>query len=85
MNMMKDEKINMLTERINDLVQQVKLFSLSFNLFLAHLAKGKVSICHHLASVLKPSIHLATWFQRRRFFLEINQPKARIANGGHVC
>jgi len=52
MNMMKDEKINMLTERINDLVQQVRLFSLSFNLFLAHLAKGIVSICHHLASVV---------------------------------
>ena len=25
MNMMKDEKINMLTERINDLVQQVRI------------------------------------------------------------
>ena len=31
------------------------------------------------------SVHLATWFQRRRFFLEINQSETRIACGGHVC
>jgi hypothetical protein len=31
------------------------------------------------------SIHLAKWFQRRRFFLEINQSETRIACGGHVC
>jgi hypothetical protein len=30
------------------------------------------------------SIHLAKWFQRRRFF-EINQSETRIAYGGHVC
>ena len=30
------------------------------------------------------SVHLAKWFQRRRF-LEINQPETRIACGGHVC
>jgi hypothetical protein len=29
-------------------------------------------------------IHLAKWFQRRRF-LEINQSETRIACGGHVC
>jgi hypothetical protein len=30
------------------------------------------------------SVHLANWFQRRRF-LEINQSETRIAFGGHVC
>jgi hypothetical protein len=37
---------------------------------LAHLAKGNVSFCHHLA-------------QRRRF-LKIGQSETRIACGGHV-
>jgi hypothetical protein len=31
------------------------------------------------------SIHLAIRFQRRRFFLEINQSETIIACGGHVC
>ena len=31
------------------------------------------------------SIHLAKLFQRRRFFLEINQSETRLACGGHVC
>jgi hypothetical protein len=30
------------------------------------------------------SVHLGKWFQRR-FFLEINQSKTRMACGGHVC
>jgi hypothetical protein len=30
------------------------------------------------------SVHLAKWFQRRRF-LEIDQSETRIAYGGHVC
>jgi hypothetical protein len=30
------------------------------------------------------SVHLAKRFQRRRFFLEINQSETRIAYGGHV-
>ena len=30
------------------------------------------------------SVHLAKWFQRRRF-LEIGQSETRIACGGHVC
>jgi hypothetical protein len=30
------------------------------------------------------SVHLAKWFQRRRF-LKIDQPETRIAYGGHVC
>jgi hypothetical protein len=29
-------------------------------------------------------VHLAKWFQRRRF-LEIDQSETRIACGGHVC
>jgi hypothetical protein len=30
-------------------------------------------------------VNLAKWFQRRRFFLEINQSETRIVCGGHVC
>jgi hypothetical protein len=32
----------------------------------------------------KVSVHLAKWFQRRRYFL-IGQSETRIACGGHVC
>jgi hypothetical protein len=31
------------------------------------------------------SIHLAKRFQKRRFFLEINQSETRMASGGIVC
>jgi hypothetical protein len=31
------------------------------------------------------SIHMAKRFQRRRFYLEINQSETRIACGDHVC
>jgi hypothetical protein len=30
------------------------------------------------------SVHLAKWFQRRRFF-KIGQSETKIACGGHVC
>ena len=30
------------------------------------------------------SVHLAQWFQRRRF-LKIGQSETKIACGGHVC
>jgi hypothetical protein len=30
------------------------------------------------------SVHLAKWFQRRRF-LEIDQSETRIACGGNIC
>jgi len=30
------------------------------------------------------SVHLAMWFQRRRF-LKICQSETRMARGGHVC
>ena len=55
------------------------------SVFLAHLAIGHVSFCHHLASVVRlyrePSIdasyqvsdHLATQFQRRRFQKSTNR------------
>jgi hypothetical protein len=29
------------------------IFSYTFSMFLAHLAKGKESFCHHLASVVR--------------------------------
>jgi hypothetical protein len=32
----------------------------------------------------KVSVHLAQWFQRRRF-KKIGQSETRIACGGHVC
>jgi hypothetical protein len=56
-------------------VAKIRKISPSLNVctFLAHLAKGNVSFCHHLASVV------------RRFFLEINQSETRLACGGHVC
>jgi hypothetical protein len=58
---------------------------LDFTTFLAHLAKGKVSFCHHLASVsYQVSVHLAKPFQRRRF-KKIDQSETRIACGSHVC
>jgi hypothetical protein len=31
------------------------------------------------------SVHLAQRFQRRIFFLEIDQPETRISDGGYVC
>jgi hypothetical protein len=31
------------------------------------------------------SVHLAERFQRRRFFLEINQSEKKMACGDHVC
>jgi hypothetical protein len=30
------------------------------------------------------SVHLAKWFQRRKFF-QIGQSETKIAYGGHVC
>jgi hypothetical protein len=49
--------------------------------FLAHLAKGNVSFCHHLASVVcRPlTFHILIFS-----FLEINQSETRIACGGHI-
>jgi hypothetical protein len=66
--------------------------------FLANLAKGNMSFCHHLDdrdemsnlhrghsidASYQVSVHLARRFQRRRF-LKIGQSKTRIACGGHV-
>ena len=31
-------------------------WSFAKDVFLAHLAKGHVSLCHHLASVIHPSV-----------------------------
>ena len=39
---------------------------------------------HAIDASYHASVHLAKWFQRRRFFL-IGQPETRIAYGGHVC
>jgi hypothetical protein len=36
--------------------------------FLAHLAKGNVSWGHAIDASYQVSVHLAKWFQRRRFF-----------------
>jgi hypothetical protein len=37
-----------------------------------------------IAASYQVSVHLAKWFQRRRFF-KIGQSETRIACGGHVC
>ena len=39
----------------------------------------------HVDASYQVSVHMAKQFQRRRFFLEIDQPETRIAYGGHVC
>jgi hypothetical protein len=51
--------------------------------FLAHLAKGNVSFCHHLVSVTKFQFSWPSGF-REKDFLEIDQSETRIACGGHV-
>jgi hypothetical protein len=43
--------------------------------FLANLAKGNMSFCHQLVSVVCHPL----------IFLEINQSETRIACGSHVC
>jgi hypothetical protein len=39
---------------------------------------------HDIDASYQVSVHLAKWFQRRRF-LKIGQSETRIAYGGHVC
>jgi hypothetical protein len=39
---------------------------------------------HAIAASYKVSVHLAKWFQRRRFVL-IGQSETRIVYGSHVC
>jgi hypothetical protein len=59
-------------------------------IFLTRLAKGNVSFCHHLASVVL-TFHILIFssetaaVSEEKIFLEINQSETRIAYGGHVC
>jgi hypothetical protein len=39
---------------------------------------------HAIDASYQVSVHLAKWFQKRRF-LKIGQSETRIAYGGHVC
>jgi hypothetical protein len=39
----------------------------------------------HVDASYKVSVQLARQYQRRRFFLDIDQSETRIACGGHVC
>jgi hypothetical protein len=39
----------------------------------------------HVDASYQVSVHMAKQFQRRRFFLEIDQSETRIACGGHIC
>ena len=39
----------------------------------------------HVDASYQVLVHMAKQFQRRRFFLEIDQSETRIACGGHVC
>jgi hypothetical protein len=50
--------------------------------------RGKMSNLYRELSMdasYQVSVHLAKQFQRKRFFLEINQSETRIVCGGHVC
>jgi hypothetical protein len=40
---------------------------------------------HFIDVSYQVSVHLAKRFQRKDFFLEIDQSETRIAYGGHVC
>jgi hypothetical protein len=74
---------------ITNYALQVGIHILIF--FLANLAKGNMSFCHHLVSdvchpftfCFDPSPSMAD--NRGEDFLEINQSETRIACGGHVC
>jgi hypothetical protein len=64
---------------------QSEKYSFVLKPFLAHLAKGNVSYRESaIDASYQVSIHLAQWFQRRRF-LKVDQSETRIAYGGHVC
>ena len=39
----------------------------------------------HVDASYQVSVQLARQYQRRRFFLDIDQSETRIACGGHVC
>jgi hypothetical protein len=71
----------------------ILMIMLNWFLLLAHLSKGNMSYCHHLGNFIQNLpyvasyqvlIHLAKQFQRRRFFLEIDQSETKIVYGGHV-
>jgi hypothetical protein len=49
-----------------------------------HSALRKLNTESSIGASHQVSVHLAKQFQIRRF-LEINQPKTRIAYGSHVC
>ena len=56
-------------------------------MFVNGWGQNEQSLVHRGSSIdasYQVSVHLAMWFQRRRF-LEIDQSETRIACGGHVC
>ena len=69
-------------------MDKLSVYILYLVIFLLLRHRNEISNLYREPSIdasYQVSIHLAKRFQRRRFFLEINQSETRIACDGHVC
>jgi hypothetical protein len=73
---------------LTELKEDIPLFFIIS--FLAHLAKGNVSFCHHMASVIRRLLTLPSFssfgpvVSEENIFKKIGQSETRIACGSHV-